>query len=93
MTFRGDLSTSRENSDLADINRFEREIRLLAGEAHDLLLTEPGESEMKLTAIAGICGEWKGLLAKRQREREDFAESPREHVPGPDMAFAEGFNQ
>lgn len=75
------LLAFRENSDLARINHFEREAKHLLGEAHDLLLTDPAESLVKLDGLVAIASEWRALVERRQREREDIAESPRVHVP------------
>lgn len=78
-------------ADLAAMNRWHREFRILAGEVHDLGLDDFPEALLKLDGIIGVAMDWRALLTRRQEQQVRRVDE-RDETPGPDLSFASSFN-
>lgn len=58
------------NADFAALNHWERDIKTLAGEAHDCGLDDLPELARKLGEIKLVCEEWLSLARRRSEERQ-----------------------
>lgn len=58
------------NADFIVLNAWERDIKTLAGEAHDCGLDDLPELARKLGEIKLVCEEWLSLARRRSAEKE-----------------------
>lgn len=74
---------SSPDFDFTQTNEWERRVKALAGEAHDLMEVNPAKASLRLTSIVGILNDWFELCEKLSAEERH----PRQDVPPADMTW------
>jgi len=57
--------------DLIALNRWERDIKVYAGEVHDIGYGDPSEARLKLMAMVGLCSEHLARIQRHEDARLD----------------------